>query len=458
MSRKVFISFLGTNFYKECDYAYPDKSEKFCHTKFIQVATLDYLCSISKEEWDTDDVAYILLTDEARQNNWKDNHTFVTEITDSKGNAHKWEDKQQAGLERALSDFKEEFGYDFKIRPIDIPNDDENAKWQLFKIFSGKDENGIDYLQSGDELYIDVTHGFRYLPMFLLVFSNYVKFFRSIEVKHISYGNYEGRSGNVAPIVDLTKYSVLQDWTYATRSYLESGNSTQLVNLSKEQYPHFSDLLEKVVADFHTCRSVSIVEGTNLKELNNALDSVTPDDIPPLLNVLSLLKSQIRQYKKTTNVFDHNNVRNGYFSAIWCFNNQMYQQAITILQEALITDICQRNPSLDWKDNSHDGGRNKMVRRQFNNLYYSSHPEEDTNNTQRFSWYYSGIELLYPIWESTFKVRNDLDHAGFINIYDSSADVMSNVEKSFSMMIQILFNGQKRLTSRNGIPYIENIN
>ena len=66
------------------------------------------------------------------------------------------------------------------------------------------------------------------------------------------------------------------------------------------------------------------------------------------------------------NRFDENkNVENGYKAAIWCFNNQLYQQAITIFRENIVTDaIVAHNQSsteqIDWK-NGYGASKKKRI-------------------------------------------------------------------------------------------------
>ena len=76
MARKVFISILGASNYQPCHYCRTDEKGAFKseETRYIQVATLDYLTS--REEWGESDIALILLTHISQQKNWLDDgHT-----------------------------------------------------------------------------------------------------------------------------------------------------------------------------------------------------------------------------------------------------------------------------------------------------------------------------------------------------------------------------------------------
>ena len=155
MGRKVFISVLGTGYYGECVYARDGFTSS--STRFIQHATLEMLTQ--KGNWTADAHAYVLLTKEARETNW---HIPGGMRTSMRTKA----DEPYAGLESVIDGMK----LPFEVSGIDIPmGKNEEEIWQVFDIVYG-------VLQEDDEVYFDLTHGFRYLPMLVLVLGNYASF------------------------------------------------------------------------------------------------------------------------------------------------------------------------------------------------------------------------------------------------------------------------------------------
>jgi CRISPR-associated DxTHG motif protein len=164
MARKVFISILGTGFYGSCQYASGSfTSDK---TRFVQEATLEY---IGAKDWTTHDIALIFLTQKARKDNWEKS------ITKRVNNSTEAEESY-IGLEQLL----ENMNLPFTPEGVDIvEGKNEDEIWKIFNTIYEK-------LEDGDELYFDLTHSFRYLPMLLLVLGNYSKFLKNVTIAHIS--------------------------------------------------------------------------------------------------------------------------------------------------------------------------------------------------------------------------------------------------------------------------------
>ena len=267
MGRKVFISFLGGTNYKYCDYWKNGKS--FGNVRFIQEATLNYLNV--NQNWESDDMALILLTKGAESSNWVDNGQ-----KDREGNIA-IDERTQSTLEGLSTRLKE-----FKIKTETINNlPDGNDETEIWTIF----ERVFERIEANDELYFDITHGFRYLPMLVLVLCSYSKFLKNITVKSVTYGNFEvARDLGHGLIVDLLPLTQLQDWTYAAGQYLDSGNVERLVGLCSEEIRPilietkgsdeaakllngFVKKLSDVIEERQTCRGMNIIKSSSLKGL-----------------------------------------------------------------------------------------------------------------------------------------------------------------------------------------------
>ena len=354
MARKVFVSVLGTGFYETCRYT--NGSFVSSDTRFIQQATLEYLKV--NNNWTTRnadgavvDRIIILLTNGAKGTNWDKNIA-------KRMNYKTGHEEDYVGLEQALQDMN----LPCPIETIDIP-DGKNEE-EMWKIFNAV----YDALKPNDELYFDLTHSYRYLPMLVLVLSNYAKFLKDVKVKHISYGNYEARNTetNEAPLMDILPLTMLQDWTFAAADLIQNGNIKKLKELKEDNalipmlrqrgkqnvdrkvaegsLNNYINALHNFLDDMKLCLGPNILKGENVNEIVNCHERIVEEcegiiaPIPPIINKIQLSLHGFEQ----TDSLHFESIKNGYMSAKWCYDHQLYQQAATILDENITTDFCQR--------------------------------------------------------------------------------------------------------------------
>lgn len=95
---------------------------------------------------------------------------------------------------------------------VDIPDGKSEAElWEIFEKFG-------EHLEKGDELVLDLTHGFRHIPALLLSAAQYYAVRKRINLLGVYYGAYEARDDkNNALIFDLTLLVELPEWSYGVR-------------------------------------------------------------------------------------------------------------------------------------------------------------------------------------------------------------------------------------------------
>ena len=442
MARKVFISVLGFTNYSECIYA--KDAYKSHSVRFIQEATLDYL--LQQSEWTSSDVAYIMLTDGAEKANWMDNghrDRVTGEIIACEGLQTRLENMQLP----------------FDVQTIShLPHgNNENEIWEIF-------EETFKRLQDGDELYFDLTHGFRYLPMLVIVLINYSKFLKNVSVKSITYGNFESRNDrNEAPIIDLLPLSMLQDWTYASGQFLESGNVQRLIELSKTKIKPimisskgkdkeallltgFTNYLGGVVDDFQTCRGVNIWNATNVLKLCASMTELQSTFIKPLNPVFEKLRTAFDGYAK------NNGMRNLMETVKWCLDKGLYQQAITIFQEGILTYICESNQidSLDVDLRTLVSGAINLYSRQedINSWKFPSDYSEEQIKAGRLVLenvvQSEALQKFAKTYVACSALRNDLNHSGM----RVSPQTAQNIKKGIVKIVN------QTLDNVNGIEVV----
>lgn len=429
MSRRVFLSVLGVAFYETCRYRKDDFTGS--ETLFVQKSLLEYLQQ--QENWGGEnDLVLMLLTDLARKNNWDKNlkTRFCAKLQ---------QEVAYQGLEKILLDMN------LSYQDIAIPDGkDSDQMWEIFEII-------FDKLQEGDELYLDITNSFRYLPMLLVVLVNYAKLLKNVKVKAIFYGNYEARDkeSNIAPIMDLLPLSVLQDWTLAASDYLRYGQVEKLFELSEssllpilrntetrtkdaEKLRSFVTKLKEMVEERTTCRGYAIVGSKNVRKLKCTASEIQKVTIVQLRPIFEKIKQSLNDFDAKENVL------NCIKAAKWCCANKLYQQATTMLEEGLGTFLC-CHYQLDYR---------KMANRDaifgcISIKTQNKDTEEKKPNKELVEkiladdsvW---GNKAFVTILQKIVELRNDYNHAGFKKNPFSAKKVIEKIEELLDGIEEVL--------------------
>lgn len=438
MARKVFISVLGTGYYGKCRYKKNDFVS--AETRYIQQATLEMLSNSGA--WTDKDKGIILLTDNARTANWQ--------VAGNKRlNLRTSIEEEYPGLEESIKSLH----LPFHVDDVAIPTgSNENEIWQIFDILFGM-------LQEGDELYFDITHGFRYLPMLVLVLGNYAKFLKGVMVRSITYGNYESADKTVfppiAPIIDITSFSTLQDWTFSGASFVEQGrvrNFTDSVSLllgkksvTSKKDGEYIRRLNKVLNTFEsqitTCRGNELLAGNSVCEAKELIGKVMDCSCmpEPLCNILETINAAILSFGKDT-------ISNLSYSLIWCKRYKLIQQGYTLCQESIITHLCMQFQKLNpYKDE-------KKGIKKYRDYWSAILGMSDDDARNEGSWM-GTVAQNRSLSRSLFNTgwirevrkgyvritqkRNQLNHAGFTGKV-SSRDIINSFDKNIDWCVDFL--------------------
>ena len=113
-----------------------------------------------------------------------------------------------------------------------IPIPDGRSEAELWQIFSAM----IERLPPGCRVVLDVTHGFRSLPMVTLLAALYLRQSDRVHVEQILYGAWEARdqATNTAPVFDLTPFLDMANWMSAANVFLKTGHGGLIADLLKQ--------------------------------------------------------------------------------------------------------------------------------------------------------------------------------------------------------------------------------
>ena len=325
-NRRVFISFLGTGNYVQTYYSFNGKTTN--PVRFVQEALVENIC----KDWNDNDRIFIFCTEQAKNLNGVDN-----------GHGKSFEVIENYGLESRLNKLR----LSVPFEKIDI-NDglSEEEIWSIFEVVYGQ-------LQEGDELYFDVTHAFRSIPLFSTILFNYAALLKKTTLKAVHYGAFEKlgaayklrekplQERGVASILDLTPIVRLQEWTMAANSFLKYGKMQHLGNViaitSEKQRANLAGNRIKLFEDqVATCRGNELqsakVANEVKKLLNDLMKSSTPEAV----------KNIAHELVHKLDSFGVNDEQNLKASIDWCLEFGLIQQAYTLAQESITTIICKR--------------------------------------------------------------------------------------------------------------------
>ncbi|MDR0603399.1 MAG: TIGR02221 family CRISPR-associated protein [Bacteroidales bacterium] len=402
MVRKVFISFLGTNNYVETYYELEGK--KTPHSvRFVQEALIGFIIDNS---WTIDDRIFIFYTKESKDKNWEDN-----------GQKQATSEIEKEGLKGRL----ESKNLLPKIEPVFIPEGfSEDEIWQIFNTIYRK-------LEQGDEIYFDVTHAFRSIPMFSTVLFNYASFLKNTKIKSIHYGAFEKLGfasevkkmpleNRVAPVLNLTNLVKLQNWTSAANEFINFGSAKRLQEMTMDeikpiliktkgrdemssQLKNSLGNINNLAANIKTNRGIEIIGGSsNFGNIKQQL-------IAPLTPILDIIENDVQDFKQ-------NDVQNMFVSVKWCIDKNLVQEGFTLLQEGIIALFLPNDYAAENKRNFVSGYLSRYKNNDFDDSKYDLSDDEKETLKKDLK---SNCKLpeLANIFSQISDIRNDINHAGF---------------------------------------------
>ena len=132
------------------------------------------------------------------------------------------EDVRDEHLEWLPPLLAEQYGIDVRLRLIPYCRT-ESEQVEILRQLS-------EHVETGDRVHLDITHGFRTLPLLSVLGALYLRRVRGAEIAGIWYGFYD-EDAEAAPVYDLKGLLHLADWLEALAVYDRSGD-----------YGAFSDL------------------------------------------------------------------------------------------------------------------------------------------------------------------------------------------------------------------------
>jgi len=207
--------------------------------------------------------------------------------------------------------------------------EDGDAQWTFF-------HNLSTIAREADTVYLDFTHGFRHIPLFVFTAITYIQsLFKRPRLAGIYYGALEMKSNprdqdEPARIIDLTAAWDMTRWFHATRDFQIFGNSADLSQQLSADAPVVSRRLQSV--DLSLKMNCAAGLDRKVRNLNKALENLPEDRRRPWADLKATIRNSFRsldepgsEWKKQVRL------------AFWYFNHRLYMQALTVLKEAFVS-------------------------------------------------------------------------------------------------------------------------
>ena len=303
----------------------------------------------------------------------------------------------------------------------------EKGIWEIFQQI-------YDILDENDEIVFDITHSFRFMPMLGITLLQMAKFLKYIKVKKVFYGAYEPikfKNGITEfPLVDLTSFSMLQDWILAGYTLVNTGRAEEIEKLAKNDltpilkeskgkneealnFRKIADKIQQMTLNFRTNRGNETIAAREMKNINESVKKIRESSL------LKPFKLVIENIHSDTQKFAYKSEENIIHSIQWCIDKDLVQQGMTMLQEGISTLVLEEigeqnqynninirsyvshilqnisNPSGKFKKDLSEDPKSKELEKKILNI--------------------KEINKLSQIYLEIANLRNDINHAGFRN-------------------------------------------
>lgn len=327
MGRKVFISFLGTNNYLQTRYAYDN--EVFKPTRFIQEVLADFIF----KEWNSNDKILIFYTQKSRDCNWLNNGQPRT-IENA--------EIENIGLKQILE--SKEYGSIVSSYPI-LEGFSESEVWEIFNTVYSK-------LENDDDVYFDVTHAFRSIPMFSTILFSYAQFMKGIKLRKVFYGAFEKLGPayevkaipveeRIAPVLDLSTIIQLQELTRIAHDFNSYGRVGKLVDTFsigddkklKHLISQFKKEITRLESYIITNKMAEIEKGEFVTRINEVIGGLEKQPF-----MTEAQRGILLNLKEHVGAFEENGGFKNILAAYdWALRYDMIHNAYILATESLIT-------------------------------------------------------------------------------------------------------------------------
>jgi len=373
----ILLSMLGTNDYKEVAYTWGDK--KALPSKFFQAALAGWFPQAN---------VLICVTKESR-------------------------DKHEQAVKQLLP----------SAELVDIPSGKKEAEfWEIFNTLE-------QHIPTGVELVFDVTHGFRSLPTLALLVVSFLRAAKAVQLKYVLYGAYEARTGDTAPVFDLTPFMTMLDWASATNRFLETGDASKFRPLvetrgARPLNTHLNSALKELTGlseALSTNRAMRAgkLSSKALAKIVRAKGEEWELSHAPLKLLLPRLEQGLGLIAQDDKASQQVQLIQSFGQVSWFLKHRQYEKALGLAREWMVS-FAQLKGQGSWQPIQYK--KRKEVEDWFNACMKGDVPIPD-------DW-----KAFIDVWKDLGNLRNDLMHFGFREAARSEASIPKEVSEKIDSL------------------------
>ncbi|NLY74343.1 MAG: TIGR02221 family CRISPR-associated protein [Firmicutes bacterium] len=285
----------------------------------------------------------------------------------------------------------------------------EKELWSNFDVFMRIGEN----LGENDEIYLDITHAFRSIPLFIYLMLDLITILESrnnLKITGLFYGMLEAtKELGYTPIVDLSPLYNITLWARGAYNFINFGNGYLLADLIKD------DGISETIRNISDLVNINYIDDfkREIDRLNHLLKN-TDSSEQVVRYMQPYLQSFVDKFKGISS-----SGKLQFSLAQWYFDNYRFAHGYICLTESIITRILEiyreRNSKISW-GNANRGKIKTLIEK----LGSSTKPE---------------YSKAHEVFNSIRKIRNLIAHAGYSDGNTFREDIgkayshLNNVEK-----------------------------
>lgn len=400
----------------------------------------------------------VLLCDALREVGKPIQKAVVLLTADAKKHANWLGTEQEQGLEKLLKE------RGIEIITVGIPNgNNEQEIWEIFDAIGA-------HIPEDATVTLDITHGFRSLPLVMLLSCAYFNTSNRFALESVYYGAYIPGQPQ-AHAVDLTPMLTLFEWANAVKVFRDGGDLRPMAALLEERHDtlYRTGTVKKgvtVVLKPLSKHMQTLTDALELGRLENIAEPIREarrlaDEVrgdaerwaKPFVSQIDAILEELNRFQIPTDEKDVHKWLVAQFELIeWYCQKDYYMHAGLLLREWIISYVASQEPEFadrSVQDIFNDKDVREAVTKKLNEvsrvgkeisevsrlvaelgkkLSKMSGIVKDLNGIPHFEIHPNTASSFRGIWDEIVELRNDLAHLGHRKQPDTAQTIKSKIE------------------------------